>query len=117
MILIVPAGICRRVSPASTARGRRTRERILTTAADLFHRRGVNATSVDDVLAASGTGKSQFYHYFESKDELLHDVATFNLQRLLAEAAFIEELDTWKGIKGWFDWVVAQQKELRCVGG
>ncbi len=39
-------------------------------AADLFAGRGIAATSVDEVLAAAGAGKGQFYHYFRSRDEL-----------------------------------------------
>jgi TetR/AcrR family transcriptional repressor of nem operon len=39
-------------------------------AAGLFAERGIAATSVDEVLAASGAGKGQFYHYFRGRDEL-----------------------------------------------
>jgi AcrR family transcriptional regulator len=42
-----------------------TKDRILAVALDLFHENGINATSVDDILEASGTGKSQFYYYFK----------------------------------------------------
>src|SRR6266516_1740816 len=53
-----------------TRRGRASRERIVERAADLFAGRGIAATSVDEVLAAAGAGKGQFYHYFRSRDEL-----------------------------------------------
>ena len=39
-------------------------------AAELFAARGIAATSVDEVTAAAGAGKGQFYHYFRSRDEL-----------------------------------------------
>ena len=39
-------------------------------AAGLFAERGIAATSVDEVLAAAGAGKGQFYHYFRGRDEL-----------------------------------------------
>lgn len=35
-----------------------------------MYSQGVEATSVDDVIEASGTGKSQVYHYFSDKTEL-----------------------------------------------
>lgn len=54
-----------------TAKGERTRQRILAAAADLFHQNGVNATSVGDVLRASETGKGQFYRHFTSWDDLV----------------------------------------------
>jgi len=54
----------------STRRGRASRERIVERAAELFAERGIAATSVDEVLAAAGAGKGQFYHYFRGRDEL-----------------------------------------------
>lgn len=53
-----------------TGRGRASRERIVEQAAQLFSDRGIAATSVDEVLAAAGAGKGQFYHYFRSRNEL-----------------------------------------------
>src|SRR6516162_5118235 len=53
-----------------TGRGRASRERIVERAAELFAERGIAATSLDEVLAAAGAGKGQFYHYFRSRDEL-----------------------------------------------
>ena len=40
-------------------------------AAELFAERGVAGTSLDEVLAAAGAGKSQLYHYFRGRDELV----------------------------------------------
>jgi AcrR family transcriptional regulator len=54
----------------STRRGRASRERIVARAAELFALQGIAATTVDEVLAAAGAGKGQFYHYFSSRDEL-----------------------------------------------
>jgi AcrR family transcriptional regulator len=53
-----------------TGRGRASRERIVQRAAELFAERGIAGTSLDEVLAAAGVGKGQFYHYFRSRDEL-----------------------------------------------
>ena len=53
-----------------TGRGRASRERIVEQAAQLFTERGIAATSVDEVLAAAGAGKGQFYHYFRGRNEL-----------------------------------------------
>ena len=57
-------------SEPKTGRGRASRERIVERAAQLFAQRGIAGTSVDEVLAAAGAGKGQFYHYFRSRDEL-----------------------------------------------
>ena len=53
-----------------TGRGRASRERIVERAAELFAERGSARTSLEEVLAAAGAGKGQFYHYFRSRDEL-----------------------------------------------
>ncbi|MED7827363.1 TetR/AcrR family transcriptional regulator [Streptomyces chiangmaiensis] len=53
------------------ARGAMTRSRIVEAAAELFHVDGVHAVTLDDVRAASGTSKSQLYHHFADKDELV----------------------------------------------
>ena len=67
-----------------TARGRRTREVIVDAAADLMHARSIAATGIGDVLRASGTGKSQLYHYFDSKSDLVVAVIDRQLERVLA---------------------------------
>jgi AcrR family transcriptional regulator len=54
-----------------TGRGRASRDRIIERAAELFAERGVAGTSLDEVLAAAGAGKSQLYHYFRGRDELV----------------------------------------------
>ena len=61
----------------ATAKGRRSRELIIETAARLMRPRGISATPLDDVLSASGTGKSQLYHYFRTKEELTSAVLDF----------------------------------------
>lgn len=47
------------------------RERILTTAHDLFYRDGIRATGVDRLIAESGVAKLTFYRHFASKDDLV----------------------------------------------
>jgi TetR/AcrR family transcriptional regulator, transcriptional repressor for nem operon len=49
-----------------------------------MHEHGIAATSLDDVLAASGTGKSQLYHYFDDKQDLTVAVLHLQLERVLA---------------------------------
>ena len=43
-----------------SSQGSETQLRIIAAAADLFHKQGVHATSPDDVIEASNTGKGQF---------------------------------------------------------
>ncbi len=68
----------------STRRGRASRERIVERAADLFAARGIAATSVDEVLAAAGAGKGQFYHYFRGRDELAAAAVGYRCAQVVA---------------------------------
>jgi len=101
-----------------TERGRRTRERILTTAAELMLVHGVEGTSLDHVLERSGAGKSQFYHYFEGKDDLVGAVLDHRLQEDLARLGdLLERLDDWEAIREWFDATIEMQERIGFVGG
>src|ERR1700756_5635334 len=67
-----------------TRRGRASRERIVERAAELFAERGIAAVSVDEVLAAAGAGKGQFYHYFRGRDELAAAAIGFRCAQVVA---------------------------------
>ncbi len=51
-------------------KGERTKRHIVNTATALVHRQGLNNTTIDDVLMASGTTKGTFYFHFPSKEAL-----------------------------------------------
>ena len=57
-----------------TERGRRTRDRIVAAAAALIERQGAEATGLDQVLAEANASKSQLYHYFTDKQDLVRAV-------------------------------------------
>ena len=67
-----------------TKRGRASRERIVERAAELFAERGIAGTSVDEVLAAAGAGKGQFYHCFRGRDELAAAAVGYRCAQVLA---------------------------------
>ncbi len=98
-----------------TRRGRQTRAALIETAAGLMYHRGVRATSLDDILEAAGCGKSQLYHYFDGRSELLAAVVEFQLQGILGDQRSYE-LDTWKGLRAWLHSLVARQQERGFAG-
>ncbi len=53
----------------------RTREKLLDAATELFKRKGIHATSLDEVAAHAGLTKGAIYGNFENKDELVFAVA------------------------------------------
>lgn len=60
--------------PPSTIDGVTVRERLVETALRLFSDQGFERTSVQDVVSAAGVTKGAMYHYFASKDDLLHEI-------------------------------------------
>ena len=98
---------------AQAAKG--ARARIVEAAAALMYERGVRGATVDEVLAAAGAGKGQFYYYFESKEQLVREV----LQHQLAEILGVLEAagpDTWEGMRAWLDGLVESHRR-RGLGG
>ena len=99
-------------------RGEDTRQRIKRTAADLFHKQGVRATSPDEIIEASHTGKGQFYHYFKSKDGLVHEVLQGYLEEIQAGSAPLSyEIASWKDLERWFLSQIELQKSFQMTRG
>jgi len=94
-----------------TARGAATRSRIVNAAADLMYQHGVDRTSLDEVMAASGVSKSQLYHYFTDKDALVLAVIALQAERVLdAQRPHLEALDSLPAIRAWRDAIVRLNK-------
>ena len=90
-----------------TARGSKTRARIVTAAADLMYIRGVGATTLDDVLAASGVSKSQLYHHFAGKHMLVRAVIDHTGERIIErERDALGHVSTIAGLRRWRDALV-----------
>ena len=103
---------------ARSTRGAETRLRIIRAAADLFHQQGVGATSPDQVIEASGTGKGQFYHYFKSKEGLVHEVLQTYLEDIAKGTAPLSyEINSWEDLERWFFSNVELQKRYHMRRG
>jgi AcrR family transcriptional regulator len=101
-----------------TTRGAATRARIIAGAAELIYARGVAGTSLDDIMAATSTSKSQLYHYFTGKDALVLDVIRSQLEQVIAgQEVPLRELRSWAGLQRWCDHVVANTRATHGVGG
>src|ERR1700716_2872586 len=57
------------------------RQHILTSAWSCFSRDGFHATSMDDVIAATGMSSSAVYRYFRGKDEIIDATADEGLPK------------------------------------
>lgn len=58
-----------------TKKARSTKKKIVSAAWRLFYEQGYDNTTVEDIVAESGTSKGSFYHYFEGKDALLSSLS------------------------------------------
>jgi TetR/AcrR family transcriptional regulator, transcriptional repressor for nem operon len=103
---------------ARFARGAETRLRIIRTAADLFHKQGVRSTSPDEIIEVSRTGKGQFYHYFKSKEGLVHEVLQAYLEAITTGSAPLNyEIESWKDLERWFRAQIELQKSFQMTRG
>jgi AcrR family transcriptional regulator len=101
-----------------SVKGAETRLRILRVAADLFHKQGVRATSPDEVIETSATGKGQFYHYFKSKEGLVHEVLQAHLEAIkTGTTPFSYEIHSWHDLERWFRAHLDLQRAFRMTRG
>ncbi len=92
-----------------TKKGERTRDRILDATAALAVERGAANTCLDDIRAATGTSKSQLFHYFpEGKAELFATVEQREARRILDDQRpALDALDSWEAWDEWRELVTA----------
>ena len=102
----------------TTERGRRTRERIVTAAAQVVAEKGALGASLDEVGARAVASRSQLYHYFGDKADLLRAVAEATNDAVLGgQEDLFAGLGTWAGLVRWTDALVAFQEERGGKGG
>ncbi|MFE0463451.1 TetR/AcrR family transcriptional regulator [Kitasatospora sp. NPDC058965] len=82
------------------------RERLAAAAADVFHRQGVERTTLGDIAAAAEVPLGNVYYYFKTKDQLVEAALGAHRDRFAAAAAELDRLpdpaDRLKGlIEGW----------------
>lgn len=94
----------------ATAHGRRTRAAIVDAAAQMMYQKGVAATSLDDILAASSTGKSQLYHYFKDRSDLVKAVVERQTELVLAAQPTLSQIDSMEGIERWAQAILANHE-------
>lgn len=105
-------------APELTARGRASRARIVQAATKLMLEQGVSATSVEDVLEAAGASKSQLYHYFDDKRDLVQAVIeAASASVFAAQEPHLATLDSWDAIEAWCNHIVGLKERNGCSLG
>lgn len=101
--------------PKLTAKGARTRARIVEGAAALIHERGVASTSLEDVKAAADVSGSQMYHYFPDKNDLVQAVIDYQAESIVNRQR--HALGGANGVEAWRKMVIAAAKRTKAKGG
>jgi TetR/AcrR family transcriptional regulator, cholesterol catabolism regulator len=97
------------------------RNRVFEIAAEVFHRKGYDATSMSDVASAAGLTKAGLYHHISSKESLLYTVLDYGLD--LTQGYVLEPLekisDPLERLKTMIDLhlrLVLQERNLEVTG-
>jgi TetR/AcrR family transcriptional regulator, transcriptional repressor for nem operon len=105
-------------APQRTDRAAATRERIVRAAARIVFSRGVAGTSIEQVLTASNTSRSQLYRYFANKEAVIEAVLDFRVNAVLArQQSPLARVDSVSGLREWADAVVAINRTRGGAGG
>jgi AcrR family transcriptional regulator len=84
---------------------RLTKERLISSAIELFAKNGFRATSVGDIAKAAGTTPTTFYRYFSSKSDiarLLQDHINVDVKTTFERLDDVKR-PTKQAIRGWVD--------------
>ncbi len=101
-----------------TSKGRAMRDRIVRSAAELVYEAGARETTLDQVRSTVGASKSQLYHYFADKDELLYGVIDFQGTRIIqAQQPELGAIDSIASLKRWRDKLIQLCDAFGGIGG
>lgn len=90
-----------------TARGAKTRAKIVEAAAELIRVRGVGGTTLDDVVAKSRVSKSQLYRHFADKPALVRAVIELvGEHRVGDQTESLAAVRTFADLRRWRDALV-----------
>jgi len=101
--------------PKLTAKGARTRARIVEEAAAVIHDRGVAATTLEDVKVAASVSGSQLYHYFPDKNELVQAVIDYQADTIVAQNR--RALGEANGVEAWRNMIITGATLTQARGG
>jgi len=97
------------------------KQQILEAAVRLMAVQGYHRTALDEVLRESGAGKGNFYHHFQSKEDLGYAILDRLVERFTEKTLAPIFGDTRRApleqVEAFFDQVVATERARNCVGG
>jgi TetR/AcrR family transcriptional repressor of nem operon len=99
----------------------KSKEKIIGVAKELFHKKGYQQTSVDEILEGSGVKKSNFYYHFRSKEELALKVLEVRIgefeSEVISKTLQEHSLSPRDRLHRFYERVRAFHQRLKCSGG
>lgn len=100
---------------------RKSREKVIEVATGLFHRKGYQPTSVDEILVGSGVSKSNFYYHFKTKEDLALSILDISISQFESEVISRtlgeNSLSPKNRLLKFYDRVTTFHRGLKCSGG
>jgi len=95
----------------------RRQEVILNKAEELFLRKGIENTTMNDIAQEAGIGIATLFRYFQKKEKIIITIATSKLNNLLISFKEIEEkpISCVEKLTLIFDFFIAQTKEQNAA--
>jgi len=98
-----------------------SKEKILQNAKRLFHRYGIQQTSVDSIIRDSKVTKSNFYYHFSSKDQLAYNVLVSRMEEykkdVLKPTLENYTLSPLQRISLFYNRIIEYHESMKCENG
>ncbi|MGN1404667.1 MAG: TetR/AcrR family transcriptional regulator [Erysipelotrichaceae bacterium] len=82
-----------------TDQGKKTKQKIYTTAIELITNNGYDHVTVDEICQKAGVAKGTFYVHFKAKEDIIKSIYRENCQKYVNEKMHLDE----NGIQGTLD--------------
>ena len=78
----------------------KSRLRIISAAADLFHKKGVRTTGIGEIATAARVTRQQLYHHFRTKGDIAEEVVRAYLTEIKTGTSRLQgKLESWSDLK------------------
>lgn len=94
------------------------KEQILKTAKDIFARKGLQTTSIDDIISACDITKGCFYHHFQNKEQLcLEAIDAYKVDFLKFLDSLLDPAKPAESMCAFFESALRLHQESNFIGG
>jgi TetR/AcrR family transcriptional repressor of nem operon len=99
----------------------KNKEKVIKVATQLFHKKGYQATTVDEILEASEITKSNFYYHFRSKEELALQTLEIRMRefkaKVISSTLGETSLSPKERLQRFYNRIIKFHRDLECKYG